>query len=517
MRKYLYVIVFVSGLVSLAVEFAASRLLGNYFGTSNLVWVSIVGLILIYLTAGYFIGGAWADRSPKHETLFIILSWAALAVGLIPLASRPILRLASNAFDELQLGALVGSFVVVMVLFVIPVTLIGMASPFAIRLAITDTQQVGKISGRIYAISTLGSFTGTFVPTLLLIPTIGTYRTFLVLASLLMLFAFIGLFISSGWRKLLRYVWMPLVIVALFIWGVPGTDKNTTGLVYETESSYNYIQVIEKDEFTMLRLNEGQGVHSIYKADQLFFNGPWEQVVAAPFFNSAPVAPDQITDIAIIGLAAGTTVRDAALVFPNAVIDGIEIDPKIVEVGRKYFDMNDPNLNVIIQDGRWAIKNSTKKYDIISVDAYRPPYIPWHMTTQEFFLILKDHLKEDGVMVINIGRSTDDRRLIDSLYSTIHTVFPTLYVTDLSDSFNSILFATNTETNLQNFLDNYVILNEDPLTNQFILGVMATTYAGLQDTPNIGMVFTDDLAPIEGITNSLIMQFIFSGEVETLE
>jgi spermidine synthase len=517
MRKYLYVIVFVSGLVSLAVEFAASRLLGNYFGTSNLVWVSIVGLILIYLTAGYFIGGAWADRSPKHETLFLILSWAALAVGLIPLASRPILRLASNAFDELQLGALFGSFVVVMVLFVIPVTLIGMASPFAIRLAITDTQQVGKISGRIYAISTLGSFTGTFVPTLLLIPTIGTYRTFLVLASLLMLFAFIGLFISSGWRKLLRYVWMPLVIVALFIWGVPGTDKNTTGLVYETESSYNYIQVIEKDEFTMLRLNEGQGVHSIYKADQLFFNGPWEQVVAAPFFNSAPMAPDQITDIAIIGLAAGTTVRDAALVFPNAVIDGIEIDPKIVEVGRKYFDMNDPNLNVIIQDGRWAIKNSTKKYDIISVDAYRPPYIPWHMTTQEFFLILKDHLKEDGVMVINIGRSTDDRRLIDSLYSTIHTVFPTLYVTDLSDSFNSILFATNTETNLQNFLDNYVILNEDPLTNQFILGVMATTYAGLQDTPNIGMVFTDDLAPIEGITNSLIMQFIFSGEVETLE
>jgi spermidine synthase len=517
MRKYLYVIVFVSGLVSLAVEFAASRLLGNYFGTSNLVWVSIVGLILIYLTAGYFIGGAWADRSPKHETLFMILSWAALAVGLIPLASRPILRLASNAFDELQLGALFGSFVVVMVLFVIPVTLIGMASPFAIRLAITDTQQVGKISGRIYAISTLGSFTGTFVPTLLLIPTIGTYRTFLVLASLLMLFAFIGLFISSGWRKLLRYVWMPLVIVALFIWGVPGTDKNTTGLVYETESSYNYIQVIEKDEFTMLRLNEGQGVHSIYKADQLFFNGPWEQVVAAPFFNSAPMAPDQITDIAIIGLAAGTTVRDAALVFPNAVIDGIEIDPKIVEVGRKYFDMNYPNLNVIIQDGRWAIKNSTKKYDIISVDAYRPPYIPWHMTTQEFFLILKDHLKEDGVMVINIGRSTDDRRLIDSLYSTIHTVFPTLYVTDLSDSFNSILFATNTETNLQNFLDNYVILNEDPLTNQFILGVMATTYAGLQDTPNIGMVFTDDLAPIEGITNSLIMQFIFSGEVETLE
>lgn len=517
MRKYLYVIVFVSGLVSLAVEFAASRLLGNYFGTSNLVWASIVGLILIYLTAGYFIGGAWADKSPKHETLYKILSWAALAVGLVPLASRPILRLASNAFDQLQLGALIGSFVVVMVLFIIPVTLIGTASPFAIRLAISDTNQAGKISGRIYAISTLGSFIGTFLPTLLLIPTIGTYRTFLVLASLLMLFSFIGFFITSGWRKLLPYLWMPLVIIALFIWGVPGADKSNPGLVYETESSYNYIQVIEEDDLFMLRLNEGQGVHSVYKADQLYFNGPWEQVVAAPFFNSAPVAPDQITDIAIIGLAAGTTARDAAIVFPNAIIDGIEIDPKIVEVGREYFDMNEQNLNVIVQDGRWGIQNSSKKYDIISVDAYRPPYIPWHMTTQEFFQILKDHLKEDGVMVINIGRGVDDRRLIDSLYATIHAVFPTLYVTDLSGSFNSILFATNSETNLQNFLDNYVVLNANPESNQFILGVMATTYAGLKDTPNTGMVFTDDLAPIEGITNSLIMQFLFSGDVETLE
>ncbi|PKN89616.1 MAG: hypothetical protein CVU45_06740 [Chloroflexi bacterium HGW-Chloroflexi-7] len=308
-----------------------------------------------------------------------------------------------------------------------------------------------------------------------------------------------------------------MVIAALFLWGVPGTDKNTTGLVYETESSYNYIQVIEHNDNMFLRLNEGQGVHSRYTADQLFFNGPWEQVVAAPFFNSAPVAPEQITDIAIIGLAAGTTARDAAVVFPNAVIDGIEIDPKIVEVGREYFDMNDPNLNVIIQDGRWGIQNSTKKYDIISVDAYRPPYIPWHMTTQEFFQILKDHLKDNGVMVINIGRGIDDRRLIDSLYTTIHTVFPSLYVTDLSGSFNSILFATNTETNLQNFLDNYVILNEDQETNQFLLGVMATTYSGLQETANDGIIFTDDLAPIEGITNSMIMQFIFSGEVETLE
>ncbi|KAF0112369.1 MAG: hypothetical protein FD147_242 [Chloroflexi bacterium] len=516
MRKFLYVVVFISGLVSLAVEFAASRLLGNYFGTSNLVWASIIGLILIYLTAGYFIGGAWADRSPSYETLFKILVWASLAVGMIPLASRPILRLASQAFDKLQLGVLFGSFTVVMVLFIIPVTLIGTASPFAIRLAITDTKQAGRISGRIYAISTLGSFIGTFLPVLLLIPVIGTYKTFLVLASLLMVTTLIGLFLVGGYKKLVKFLWMPLVIIILFIWGVPGTDKNTSGLLYETESSYNYIQVVEENGYRLLRLNEGQGVHSIYHPDVINFNGPWEQVLSAPFFNKAPINPEAIRDIAIVGLAAGTTAREASAVFPNVMIDGIEIDPKIVEVGRDYFDMNEPNLNVIIQDGRWAMQNSGKLYDIISVDAYRPPYIPWHMTTKEFFQTLKDHLKEEGVIVVNIGRGPDDRRLINALYSTIHAVFPMVYITDLSDSFNTILYATKNETTVGNFLDNYIQLRQNPNTPSFLLEVMAATYAGLKETPDTGVVFTDDLAPIEGITNSMILNFIFSRQVEAL-
>lgn len=219
MRKYIYVVVFISGMASLAVEFAASRLLGNYFGTSNLVWASIVGLILIYLTAGYFIGGAWADRSPKFETFFRILAWAALATSLIPLVSRPILRLAADAFDQLQLGVLAGSFTSVMVLFIIPVTLLGMASPFAIRLCLQDTQNSGKVSGRIYAISTLGSFLGTFLPVLVLIPSVGTYRTFLVIGSMLLLFALAGLYLTGKFRLLLPYLWMPVVILLLFLFG----------------------------------------------------------------------------------------------------------------------------------------------------------------------------------------------------------------------------------------------------------------------------------------------------------
>ncbi len=517
MRKFIYAIVFTSGLCSLAVELAASRLLGNYFGTSNLVWASIIGLILIYLTIGYALGGRWADRSPHYNTLFTILIWASFAIGLIPIASRPVLRLAANAFDSLSIGVLIGSFTSVMVLFIIPVTLLGMVSPFAIRLSIQDPQQAGRISGRIYAVSTLGSFLGTFLPVLILIPWIGTYRTFLAISSLLMGVTLVGMVLHGGLRSILKYIWMPVIVVLLFIFGTRGSDKTTPGLVYESESAYNYIQVLESGEYTLLRLNEGQGIHSIYHPTIMNFDGPWEQVISAPFFNPAPVARQDITRMAIVGLAAGTTAREASAVFPDLQIDGIEIDPEIVRIAREYFDMNEKNLDVIIQDGRWELATSDQEYDIISIDAYRPPYIPWHMTTQEFFQIVYDHLDEDGVMVINVGRGPDDRRLLDSLCATIGTVFPSLYVSDLSQSFNSLLFATRQETNVDNFVANYVALYAQPDTPTLLLEVMNTTYAGLQTVEQSGIVFTDDLAPVEQLTNSMVVNYILSGGIEDLQ
>jgi spermidine synthase len=517
MRKWLYIAVFTSGLTTLAVEMSASRLLGNYFGNSNLTWASIIGLILIYLTVGYFLGGYWADRSPRFSTFFQILIWGAFTIGLVPLASRPILRLAAEAFDNLQLGVLFGSFTVVMVLFIIPITLLGTASPFAIRLAIHDTRTAGTIAGRIYAISTMGSFIGTFIAILILIPLIGTYRTFLTLGGFLLLIAMLGLGFTSGWRRVLFYVWMPLVLVLLAIFGTRGTDKSTDGLIFETDSPYNYIQVLEFGQTRYLRLNDGQGVHSVYHPSEYFYNGPWEQVLVAPFFYPAPVNPQQVTSMAIVGLAAGTTARQANLVFPNIQIDGIEIDPTIVEVGQKYFDMTQPNLNIIVQDGRWSLARSEQQYQIISIDAYQPPYIPWHLTTYEFFDLVRERLTDDGVMVINVGRGPQDRRLIDLLASTILAVFPSVHVMDLPDSFNSILFATVQPTSAADLEKNFSLLAENDESPPVLLQAMATTLTNLQPSPPRGATFTDDLAPIEWITNDMIIDFFISGEVETLK
>lgn len=517
MRRYLYFTVFISGMTCLAVEMAASRLLGNVFGTSNVVWACIIGLILIYLTVGYFLGGIWADRSPSHKTFYQILLWAAFSISLVPVISRPVLRLAANAFDELQIGVLLGSFSAILILLSIPVTLLGTASPFAIRLAVQDARSIGGISGKIYAISTLGSFLGTFLPVLVLIPTIGTSRTFLVSSAVLLGVGLIGLWKTGSKRFVLYYLWMPILLILLFVWGVRGPDKKTTGQIYETESAYNYIQVLKQGEYYYLRLNEGQGVHSVYHPTELGYNGPWEQVLAAPFFNSPPVEPTTIHSMAIIGLAAGTTARQSTAVFGPIEIDGYEIDPRIVAVGQKFFDMNLPNLNVIITDGRWGLAHSSKRYDVISIDAYRPPYIPWHLTTLEFFEMVSQHLTHDGVMVLNVGRAPDDRQLIAALYSTISHVFPSVHIMDIPLTFNTILYATVHPTEPVYLEENLNYLKNQADIHPLLLHTLQITQDNLRPAPPAGIVFTDDLAPVEWITNNMVLRFLLLGEIEKIQ
>jgi spermidine synthase len=515
MRNYIYFTVFISGMTCMAAEFGASRLLGNIFGTSNPVWAVIIGLILVYLTIGYFLGGSLADRSPHPRTMFAILAWGAFVLGIIPYIASPVLRAAANAFDTLQIGILAGAFVGVLVLFTVPVTLFGMASPFAIRLLMDDAGHAGNTSGTVYGISTLGSFIGTFLPTLVLIPTIGTNRTFLVFSLALLLVALAGIWANAGRRVALPYLLMVAALVLLAVFAGRGGIKKNVGQVYEAESAYNYIQVLEFNGTRYLRLNEGQGVHSEYNPLTLEYGGPWQQFLVGPFFYPGKT-PADVHRVAIVGLAAGTTARQAAAVFPNVTVDGWEIDPKIVAVGREYFGMNLPNLNVFVQDGRWGLASSGEKYDLIVVDAYRPPYIPPHLTTQEFFQIAADHLNPQGTVAINVGRAPGDRRLIDGLATTLGTIFPSIYVMDIPGTFNSIVYATLQLTRVDDLALNYSSLVNGGAPS-LLIGSVALTLANLQPAPEHTIVFTDDLSPIEWLTNNLILDFILNGEINTLQ
>ncbi len=517
LTRFLYLTVFVSGMATLAIEITAARLLGAVFGTSNLVWASIIGLILIYLTAGYFLGGKWADRSPYARTLYTILAWGGFTAGLVPLLARLVLPLAAAAFDDLSFGVLAGSFVGVLVLFAVPVTLLGTISPFAIRLAIKRPREAGTVSGRIYAVSTLGSFLGTFLPVLFLIPLVGTTYTFLTFSLVLVLAGLTGLGISAGRQAVLRLSWMPVLLLLLALMWSEVPFKRSQGQIFETESAYNYIQVLQTGEgYTLLRLNEGQGIHSIYHPEELVFFGPWMQFLAAPFLNP-DFNPQDMQRMAIVGLAAGTTARQATAVFGPIPIDGFEIDPQIIEVGRRFFDMNLANLHAMPQDGRLGLRRSAQSYTLIALDAYRPPYIPWHLTTREFFQIAYDHLDANGVLAVNVARAPDDTQMLEGLVGTIESVFPSVYVIDLPGTFNSMLYAPKGSGSLEDLARNQARLEAQGGLHPLLQQSLARAITHQRPTPPSSTVFTDDWAPIEWITNNMVLNFLFTGGVDTLE
>lgn len=519
MQRRIYSTAFISGLVSLAIELSASRLLSNYFGTTNLIWAVIIGSILVYMAIGSMIGGKWADRDPREEVLYTNIAWAALTTGLIPSIAKPILRQASQAMNTLQIAPLIISFVVVLLLFSIPMILLSMTTPFAIRLVIRDKQTSGNIAGKLSALSTVGSFLGTFLPGLVLIPAIGTFRTFLVLSALLFLNSIYGLWkVKVGWKKFVfRILWMPLVVLLSAFLGLRGSDKIAQGLIYEDESAYNYIQVQHIEGYTLLRLNEGQGIHSIYHQDILDYQRTWRQVVAAPFFNPAPYSPEEVHSVAILGLAGGTSARQVAEVFPNAHIDGFEIDEDIIQVGNDFFGMDIPQLTVYAQDARLGLNQSPKEYQLISIDAYRPPYIPAHLTTLEFFQEIYDHLSDDGVLVINVARIGDDRRLVDALAATINKVFPTVFSSDVPDTFNTILYATRQSTQLDNLFQNYLQLSGIWETSPLLAATLETTILNLQPVTVSEQFFTDDKAPVEKLVNTIMIDFFLSGGTQDLQ
>ncbi len=518
-QRMLYLTVFASGMTSLAVEVTASRLFGYIFGTSNLIWATIIGLTLIYLTLGYFLGGRWADRSPRFTTLYRIILWGAFSSGLIPLIARPILSAAGTAMIGFRVSVVVMTFAVVILLFSIPVTLLGCVSPFAIRLALSNLNDAGKTSGRIYALSTLGSILGTFIPTLYLADAVGTTQTFLIFSLWLLLVGLIGLAMQSR-RAALQLIWMPILLVILTALALNGPLRPPpTGMTlrYEKQSAYNYIQVVEYPErdgstTRLLLLNEGQGIHSQWNSQQLYYGRTWDYFMAAPFFNTPPYAPPAVKSVCIIGLAAGTIARQYTSVFGAVAIDGIEIDPEIVKAGQAFFEMTMPNLNVIIADGRLALHQSTRQYDVVGIDAYRVPYVPWNLTTVEFFQDIRAHLTATGVVVINVGRTVNsitkqqDRRLVEAMTNTMARVYPNVYTIDVPGAFNTILVATNQKTNAANLTANLAAL--PPNANPILRTVLESAVKNLQPSRSSEVLFTDDRAPVETIVDSMVFDFL---------
>jgi spermidine synthase len=505
----LRVLVFVAGIASLSLEMCAPRLLGPYFGTSLVVWANIIGFFLIYLAVGYFLGGRVADRHPSAILLGTLTIVAAAATALIPIISGPILDWSVSGLDTANASIFFSSMVSVILLFAVPVILLGFVSPFAVRLSVQRLGTTGSKAGGLYALSTAGSILGAFLPVLVLIPWEGVRWT--IFATALALLAASLLLLPwrrpsvSGSAGLLG----ALLLIPLLAPQILGPLKSEPGLIYDKESFYNYIQVVRTSAGTTeLVLNEGQAIHSVYNPHQILTGWYWDYYLAAPYFNPPPAA-GQVHRMAIIGLAGGTIARQFTAVYGNVPIDGVEIDPDIVAAGRKYFDMTEPNLHVYIADGRTFMRVTHHTYDVVAIDAFQQPYIPFQLTTKEFFQEIRAHLSPNGVVVLNTGHTSHDYRLVQAFVNTLSLVFPSVYTFNVPNTFNTEVMATVRPTSLQTLRSNLDQVPPDSLMSTVADEVLPV--ATVAHAQRGGIVFTDDQAPIEQITDQLLLNYIQQG------
>ena len=509
LQAYLRLLVFWNGLVILGVELSASRLLAPYFGSSVYVWASLIGLILLTLAIGYWFGGTWADRYPSLTALLFATGLAAFAVACIPVLAKPILTASLNGFAHFKLGLLLGSFFGVLLLLGLPMVLLGCVMPFALRLSLpSHVERAGTVSGQYFAFSTLGSFVGSFLPVVVLIPAWGTQRTYGFFSLSLWVVVLLGCMLArrSSDRNLRLFFGLTLcagVSVGL-VWGSNGPIKPGQGLVFETESPYQYIRVLEdRAGWRSLELNEGMVTHSKYHPRTLITGGEWDYFAVAPYFQPAPYEPKKNhLRWAIIGSGAGTSARLIHRFFEPAQLHGVEIDPDVVKVGEAFFDLQEVPMEVSVIDGRaWLLQNELK-YDVITIDAYRQPYIPFELTTVEFFRLVQERLSPQGVVSINVARTSRDLRLVKALAATMRAVFPSIFVMDIHHLRNAHVVASQQKVELGDVRSN---MNRalHPMLRFILDRARDRIRPFLGDE---GPILTDDKAPVERLMDLLIMR-----------
>jgi predicted membrane-bound spermidine synthase len=484
----LELLVFTVGAGSLGAEIAAARLLAPWFGASTIVWANTIATVLVALSIGYAVGGRLADRYPRPAALAMIVLAAAVLLAVVPFVSGPFLRHAVSAVDDLSAAVFLGSLLGVGVLIAVPLLLIGMVSPYAIRLTIDDVDSTGRTTGRLYAISTVGSLVGTFLAALLLIPYVGTRRTFLIFAAAMALAA-----VPQLVRFRLRAAVVPVAILGLIALPTGTVKSGSAGdrVIWEKETPYQYARVLQSsDGVRTLELDEGHAVHSVYAPGRWLTDNYWDEMTALTSAgNHAPAS-----SVAVLGDAAGTSARQLGHYFPRTRIDAVELDGALTQVGRDLFDLRGPNLHTYTADARPWLEQTHRRYDAILVDAFRQPYIPFYLTTQEFFTLVRDRLAPGGVVIVNCAQPQGSTALERALSATMRAVFgPDRVWRDPSQPVNTMLLGTAADVG-----DPAEQLRSAAPGLPTELAAVAVRAADrIAPALGGGEVFTDDRAPVE--------------------
>ncbi len=494
-RRSVQVVAFVVGAASLGAEIAAARLLAPWFGASTIVWANTIATVLVALSIGYWLGGRLADRNPTLGGLCRLVLAGGALLAVVPFVAGPFLRVSVDALDKVEAGAFAGSLIAVLVLIAAPVVVLGCVAPYAVRLSVAAVDEAGRVAGRLYAISTLGSLAGTFLSALLLIPLVGTRRTFLAYALALALVALLGLRRPAA-------VLAPIGAAALML--IPVSTVKATGdgkVIWEHDTEYQYARVVQSDDGERrLELNEGQAVHSVYRPGRWLTRNYWDEPLVLPF----AVSERPPRSIAILGGAAGTVSRAYGHFFPGTRVDHVELDGELTDAGRRLFDLDGPRLHTHTADARPWLRRTKERFDLVYVDAYRQPYIPFYLATREFFELVEDRLNPGGAVLVNVGHPEESAELEKVMSATMGAVFRHV-ARDPAQDVNTQLVASDVPVDAGR-LRRAARSLPAPLRP-----VAAQTAARLAPALRGGAVWTDDRAPVEWLIDASIVQVAAEG------
>ncbi len=490
-KIFLYLTEFFAGMSVMAVELGASRLLAPYFSSSQIVWTIIIGTIMIAMALGNIYGGRSADKNPDPGRLYGRILIAALWIAAIPLLGKYIIIGISALliFSVSSNFLIIAAFAACMVIFVFPLFLLGTVTPSLAKYTVGSLEDSGRIVGNLGAFNTVGSIIGTFVPTFVTIPSVGTSITFLIFSGVLLALAVLY-FVSAGRG---RRRGPAAILWFLLCCGLGFSDSFAfweSGLAYEGESVYNYLQVKESDRSVILSTNVLFGVQSIYMKQQGLTGMYYDYAMAAPLMVEGK-APEECETL-ILGMGTGTYATQCRKYYGDIYLEGVEIDERITELAREYFYLPE-DVPVTTYDGRAFLNAVDRKYDVIMVDAYQDITIPFQMSSFEFFSLVKAHLKENGVMVVNMNmRGNQEGNINQYLADTISEVFGYVYTVEVAGSTNRELFAS----------DNGAVLScleagREKLEDGNLYAMMERVAGSLERYEQGEYFLTDDKAPVE--------------------
>lgn len=501
-KLFLYLTEFFSGMSVMAVELGASRLLAPYFSSSQIVWTIIIGTIMIAMALGNIYGGKSADKSPDPGKLYGRILIAAVWIALIPVVGKYIVLGISALliFTVSSNFLIIAAFAACMVIFVFPLFLLGTVTPSLAKYSVDSLEDSGRVVGTLGAFNTIGSIIGTFVPTFVSIPAVGTSITFLIFAGILIaLCAVYFLGTHTGKKKMIVSA-----VIFLLCCGLGYSDSFAfwqKDLTYEGESIYNYLQVSENDNRVVLSTNVLFGVQSVYMKEGGLTGLYYDYAMAAPLM--VPDKQQKDLNVLILGMGTGTYATQCKKYFGDMQIEGVEIDEKITDLSRKYFSLPD-DVKVTTYDGRAYLQAVDQKYDVIMVDAYQDITIPFQMSSVEFFTMVKEHLTDNGVMVVNMNmRGSGEGNINQYLSDTIASVFSEVYTADVKGSTNRELFASNNSGMIDTLKSNTAKLSNADLQNLMQQVADDTVVYEGGD-----YLMTDDKAPVELLGMRVIDQII---------